>query len=307
MWPQGNRLIIELRPLLPVWTARRSLKRVQSIQRGMKRALPGFRLSSLSRRRQWTEHATRWAWPRSPSPSAHQSTLPGRSGLLARWRSCTFLWNRPPEGQEGEEGKKKKLWLQKNESCLSSDEDWTRSIHRPFLDASQEKLQIDVQTLLHSHNLTLVLLTQVWCCWSHTSSTPLMRTDSRGEEGAHRYQTTPTKPQKPSTSVGSDPAFLSRSEQEMESVHWKLFWHFPPLLLPLSSWVRLPRELLWWLIDFNHITRLQKSRQRMKVLGNTTPWNPHTNLNIYARSDAYDTMLLRGHCWLLWNCMCVLL
>ncbi len=108
-----------------------------------------------------------------------------------------------------------------------------------------------------------------------------MRSDLRGEEGARRYQTTPTKPQKPSTSVGSDPAFLSQSEQEIESVHWKLSWHFPPLLLPLSSWVRLPRELLWWLIDFNHITRLQKSRQRMKVLGNTTPWNPHTHTSQY--------------------------
>lgn len=28
-------------------------------ERGMKGALPGFRLSSLSHRRQWTEHATR--------------------------------------------------------------------------------------------------------------------------------------------------------------------------------------------------------------------------------------------------------
>ena len=83
--------------------------------------------------------------------------------------------------------------------------------------------------------------------------------------------------------MGSDPAFLSQSEQEIESVRWKLSWHFPPLLLPLSSWVRLPRELLWWLIDFNHITRLQKSRQRMKVLGNTTPWNPHTPQYLFTQ------------------------
>lgn len=142
-----------------------------------------------------------------------------------------------------------------------------------------------IQTLLHSHNLTFLSLTPGWSCCSHTSSTPLMRSNLRGEEGAHRYQTSPTKPQKPSTSAGSDPAFLSQSEQEIESVHWKLSWHFPPLLLPLSSWVRLPRELLWWLIDFNHITRLQKSRQRMKVLGKYNPFKPtHTHISIFIHA-----------------------
>lgn len=125
--------------------------------------------------------------------------------------------------------------------------------------------------------------------------------------GSPQISNNSDKAPKPSTSVGSDPAFLSQSEQEIESVHWKLSWHFPPLLLPLSSWVRLPRELLWWLIDFNHITRLQKSGQRMKVLGNTTPWNPHTHLNIYFCNDACDAILLRWHRWCLWNCTCVLL
>lgn len=150
--------------------------------------------------------------------------------------------------------------------------------------------------MFYLHNPTLLSLTQIWSCWFHSSSTQLMRSDSRGKQPAHRYQTPLTKPPKLSTSTGSDPAYLAQSEQGIESVHWKLSWHFPPLLLPFSSWVRLPRELLWWLIDFNHITSLQKSRQRMKVLGNTTPWTPtpHTHLNIYSCSNAYYIMLLEG-------------
>lgn len=140
MRPRGNKLIIRLRPLLSVWTARRSPKRVQSIQRGVKGALPGFRLSSFSRRRQWTEHATRWAWPRSPSPSAHQSTPPGRSGLLTRWRSCTFLWNRPPGGQEGERKRLSLWWVKKIVlSVLWWRCDRVKSADLSF-DASQEKL-----------------------------------------------------------------------------------------------------------------------------------------------------------------------
>lgn len=197
MRPQGNKLIIRLRPLLSVWTARRSLwKECNPFREAMKGALPGFRLSSLSRRRQWTEHATRWAWPRSPSPSAHLSTLPGRSGLLTRWRYCTFQWSRPPEEQQGG-GKKEKekadiagkivlsvLWGKDN--CQSTDLSWM-----PLRENSKI-----VSKLLHLHSLTLLLPRLVWGCWSHTSSTSLMRTDSRGEEGAHRYQTTQTKPPK---------------------------------------------------------------------------------------------------------------
>lgn len=136
------------------------------------------------------------------------------------------------------------------------------------------------------HNLTLLSLTQIWSCCFHSSPTQLMRSDSRGKQLAHRYQTTLTKPPKLSASTGSDPAFLAQSEHGIESVHCELSWHFPPLLLPFSSWVRLPGELLWWLIDFNHITSLQKSRQRMKVLGNTTPWTltPHTHTSIFIHA-----------------------
>lgn len=82
--------------------------------------------------------------------------------------------------------------------------------------------------------------------------------------------------------MGNDPAYPSQSEQDIESVLWKLSWHFPPLVLPSSSWVRLPRELLWWLIDFNLITRLQKSRQKIKVLGTTTPWFPHPTSQCFS-------------------------
>lgn len=112
--------------------------------------------------------------------------------------------------------------------------------------------------------------------------------------GSPQISNNSDKAPKPITSVGSDPAFLSQSEQEIESVHWKLSWHFPPLLLPLSSWVRLPRELLWWLIDFNHITRLQKSRQRKKVLGNTTPWNPHTHSQYLFMQPCIRYCALKG-------------
>lgn len=105
-------------------------------------------------------------------------------------------------------------------------------------------------------------------------------------------QILPKPPQKSSSSVAADPASLSIWTRH--SVRWKLSWHFPPLLLPLGAWVRLPRELLWWLIDFNHITRLRKSRQRMKVQGNTTTWNPQACLNIYTNSNMNDGRALKG-------------
>lgn len=150
-----------------------------------------------------------------------------------------------------------------------------------------------IQTLHPKHSLIVFLLTSLKLLFSYYFN-PANEKWFERRMGSPQISNNSDKAPKPSTSVGSDPAFLSQSEQEIESVHWKLSWHFPPLLLPLSSWVRLPRELLWWLIDFNHITRLQKSGQRMKVLGNTTPWNPHTHLNIYSCSDAYDAMLLKG-------------
>lgn len=108
-----------------------------------------------------------------------------------------------------------------------------------------------------------------------------------------REPTDKTSPPKRSFFGGQWPCF-SLSIWTRDSVLWKLCWHSSPLLLPLSSWVRLPRELLWWLIGFNHITRLQKSGQRMKVQGNTTPWNPHANLNIYTWSNANNAVHLRA-------------
>lgn len=150
-----------------------------------------------------------------------------------------------------------------------------------------------IQNLNTKYSLIVFLLTSLKLLFSYYFN-PANEKWLERRMGSPQISNNSDKAPKPSTSVGSDPAFLSQSEQEIESVHWKLSWHFPPLLLPLSSWVRLPRELLWWLIDFNHITRLQKSGQRMKVLGNTTPRNPHTHLNIYSCSDAYDAMLLKG-------------
>lgn len=109
MRSRGNKLIIKLRPMQSVWIPE-SLKRAESIQKGMTRAPPNIRPSVLSRPQQWTEPATRWAWPPSPSASGRRSCLPGRSGPLNHWRSCTFQWNRPPVVQSKNNKKEKKNW-----------------------------------------------------------------------------------------------------------------------------------------------------------------------------------------------------
>ena len=117
------------------------------------------------------------------------------------------------------------------------------------------------------------LLTTCRGSWSYSPSPTLMRSHSDVKERARRNQTTKTNP---SSSVGSDPAFSLPIWTWDRECSLKAFLTHPTPASSPSSWVRIPGEMLWWLIDFNHITRLQKSGPRMKVLGNTTPWNPHT-------------------------------